>query len=101
MGKTIYINCPFCKGMMELDVANGKIVQSWEHGKETANEGDKIGAALKKLEEAKERRKDLFSKRKEELEDQKKKIIGSFEKEVERAREEGVDEKPLRPFDLD
>lgn len=101
MGKTIYIDCPFCKGMMEVDVQTGKIVQQWEKKGEGDQDKDKMSLAFKKLEEAKEKRKDLFLKKKGELENQRKKILGQFEKDVERVKKEGVDETPLRPFDLD
>jgi len=100
MNKTIYVNCPFCESLLEVDVASGKVVEKWVNSKKNESE-DKMSSALKKLEEAKKRRQDLFQLKKEELKGQKEKTAKDFEKEVQRVKDEGVDERPLRPLDLD
>jgi len=100
MAKTLYVHCPFCQGTMEVDAATGEVLQKWTH--EKSEEGsDKMSSALKKLEDAKKRRATLFDDKKGEMEDQKKKLEKDFKDGVERAKKEGVKEKPLRPFDLD
>src|SRR4051812_36031970 len=101
MAKTIYVSCPFCEGMMEVNAETGAIVQKWPPKQKAAGDGDKMSSALKKLEEDKKKRAGLFDKKKEEMEGQKKKIEDAFKKEVERAKKEGVSENPFRPFDLD
>lgn len=99
MRKTIYVNCSFCAGMMEVDVESGEVVKKWSP-KERAEENTMEGA-LKKLEEDKKRRVSLFEERKDQLEGQKKKIEDAFKKEVERIKKEGIKDAPPRPFDLD
>ena len=101
MGKTVYVTCPFCEGMMEVKADSGAVVQKWSSSERLAEGGDKMSSALKKLEDAKKKRAGLFDMRKEEMEGQKKKTEQSFMDAVERAKKEGVTENPLRPFDLD
>ena len=100
MGKTVYVTCPFCEGMMEIEAGSGKIVQKWKPGEKNGDGEDKMSSALRKMEEDKERRKDLFSVKKNELADQKEKLNNMFNKQVDKAKEEGV-ERPLNPFDLE
>ena len=100
MSKTIYVNCSFCNGMMEINVETGEIVQKWSP-QERAAGGDKMETALKRLDEAKKRRVSLFDEKKGELDGQKKKIEETFRKEVDRVKKEGVKDAPPRPFDLD
>src|SRR4051812_9362720 len=100
MTRTHYINCPFCAGLMEIDAETGEMLQKWS-AKQKSESGDKMGDALKKLEDDKMRRVDLLEKKKSELEDQKRKLDDAFRKEVDRVKKEGVKDRPPRPFDLD
>jgi hypothetical protein len=100
MARTIYVNCSFCEGLMEIDTETGEVVQKWSPQEKAAG-GDKMEAALKKLNDAKKQRVSLFEKKKDELESQKKKIEDAFKKEVDRIKKEGVKDAPPRPFDLD
>jgi len=101
VGKTIYVTCPFCAGMMEVKSESGDVIQKWSSKDRLGEGGDKMSFALKKLEDAKKRRASLFDIQKEELEGQKKKSEQSFQQAVEKAKKEGVSENPIRPFDLD
>lgn len=100
MAKTIYVNCSFCEGLMEINIETGDIVQKWAPG-EKNQKGDKMESALQKLQEAKAKRAGLFDQKKGELDSQKKKAADLFKKQVEKAKKEGVAENPIRPFDLD
>ena len=100
MQRTIYVNCPFCEGLLEIDSESGDIVQKWSP-QQRHEGGDKMAGALRKLDDAKKKRLSLFEQKKDELEDQKKKAQDVFRKEVDRVRKEGVKDAPLRPFDLD
>jgi len=101
MTKTIYVDCPFCEGMLEINTETGKVVQKWAPGEKKQSADDKLSAALKKIDEGKKKRATLFDQTQEVLADQKKKAESSFLKEVERIKKEGVVEKPTNPFDLD
>jgi len=99
MARTIYVNCPCCTALMEIDTESGEILQKWSPKEKES--GDKMGNALKKLDDAKKRRVGLLDKMKAELEDQKKKNEDVFKKEVDRVKKDGLKDAPPRPFDLD
>ena len=102
MARTIYVDCPFCDGLLEVDPSSGEVVQKWDaKDKPGAEGGDKMSSALKKLSDAKKKRTSLFDVKQSELNEQKKKLSGEFQKEVDKAKKEGVKENPFRPFDLD
>lgn len=101
MEKTFYVNCPFCEGLMEINAATGEVVQKWSTAERPSEQGDKMSSALKKLEEAKQKRQGLFEGKKQEMEEKKQKRENLFQSEIERVKKEGVKENPLRPFDLD
>ena len=100
MRKTIYVNCSFCEGLMEIDVETGEVVQKWSP-KDKNKGGDTMADALRKLGEDKKKRESFFDRRKSEMEEQKKKVEDAFKKEVDRVKKEGVKDAPPRPFDLD
>ncbi len=100
MSKTVYIDCPFCSGMMEINLDTGKVINKWSHEERNQTGEDKMSSALKKIEENKKKRASLFDKTKDELEGQKKKLEESFRAQIEKAKKEGP-KKPINPFDLD
>jgi len=87
--------------MMEIDAESGQVVNKWSRDQRLASSDDKMSSALKKLEDDKKKRATFFDKAKGDLEGQKKKLEESFKKQMEKAKKEGVPEKPFRPFDLD
>ncbi len=101
MSKTLYVDCPFCEGLMEVDIETGRVIAKWAKGERHASADDKISSALKKLNDAKKNRATLFDKTKGELEGQKKKLEDAFREQVEKAKKEGPGKKPFTPFDLD
>lgn len=101
MSKTIYVACPFCEGMLEIDPEKSAVVAKWGPGEKGKTSEEKMSDALKKLEDGKKRRANLFDKTREAMEDQKKKLDNVFKDEVDRVKKEGVKENPIRPFDLD
>ncbi len=100
MAKTAYIDCPHCKGMMEVDLETGQVINQWSHEEKSKSGEDRMSSALKKIEENKKKRASLFDKTKGELEGQKKKLEESFRDQIEKAKKEGP-VKPFSPFDLD
>lgn len=102
MEKTIYVECPFCDGMLEVDLESGKIVNRWKHEDIPKSPDDRLRGALQKIEESKRKRRDLFESTRGKLDEKKKEIEDVFEREVEKIRKEGGKvEPPKRPFDLD
>ena len=101
MARTFYVDCPFCQGVLEIDSESGAVVAKWAASEKKDGGGDRMADALRKIQEGKKRRENLFAAKKDEMDDQKKRLSDTFRKNVERAKEEGPDDKPLRPFDLD
>lgn len=101
MARAFYVTCPCCKTLLEVEGESGDVLKKWAPSEQNNPGDDKMTSALKQLEENKKKRASLFDKTKEGLEEQRKKVDEAFRKEVERAKKEGVNEKPLRPFDLD
>ena len=102
MDKTIYVKCPFCQGMMEVNVESGKVVNKWEHEDAPRSADDRLKGALQKIEESKKKRKELFESTKGQLDEKKKGAQEAFQKEVERIKKEGKPVEPTqRPIDLD
>ena len=102
MSKTIYVDCPLCEGLLEIDPESGEVVNKWSASDRNASGADKMTAALKKIEEARRSRKDLFDRKRVEMEDKKRRLEDEFRKNVEKAKNDGAgDKKPISPFDLD
>jgi hypothetical protein len=100
MGRSIYVNCGFCKGLMEVDSETGDVLKKWS-AKEKPADGDVMGAALRKMEEDKKKRASLLEDTKGEMEAKRKKMEDVFRKEVDRVKKEGFKEPPMNPFDRD
>ena len=102
MEKTLYVECPFCQGMLEVGVESGKVVNRWKHEDIPKWASDRRKGALQKIEEGKKKRRDLFESTQGRLDDKKKEALDSFQKEVEKIKREGGKvEPPPRPIDLD
>ncbi len=98
---TVYVNCPCCSAMLEVDVEDGRVVNKWNASERSKSGEDKMKAALLKMEEDKRKRESLLENTKSNLEAKKKRMDEVFKKEVEKIKKDGLGEKPLTPFDLD
>ena len=88
--------------MLEVNVETGKVVNRWKHEDIPKSADDRMKGALRKIEEDKKKRKDLFESTKGRLDEKKKEAMDAFQKEVERIKKEGKPIEPLqRPIDLD
>lgn len=100
MARTIYVNCSFCTGLMEVDAESGEVVKKWSP-KDRAAGGNTMEDALKKLSDDQRRRATLFDDTKGQIDSQKKKVEDVFRKEVDRIKREGIKDPPPNPFDRD
>lgn len=88
--------------MMEIEGASGKVLQKWPPGQLTAGTPEeRLGEALKKMDEAKKKREEYFSSAASQLEEKKKKAAKLFEEQIKKIKKEGPITPPERPFDLD
>ena len=97
--RTVYVTCPFCKGMMEINTENGKIIRRFAP-KEKSESGDALTDALKDVREGESRREKMFRAAKEEEKGKLDRIEKIFLKKKKEVEESGDISKPLRPIDL-
>lgn len=97
---THLVECPFCRGRIEVD-AHGKVVGQWEAKKKAAG-GDSLKDAFEKLKSDKERReKYTFESAQESIERKKRESDEKFRQELERIKRDKDVTPPERPFDFD
>ncbi|MBI2070073.1 MAG: hypothetical protein HYT79_05665 [Elusimicrobia bacterium] len=101
MNKTHLVDCPFCKGTLEVDAGSGKVVNKWEGGRKDKPAGERFSEAVQKLEEGKKKRDEFFSSAAERLKEKKKKTDDLFGEQLKKVKEEGLEGPPERPFDFD
>ncbi|MEK7287748.1 MAG: hypothetical protein AAB091_04235 [Elusimicrobiota bacterium] len=100
--KSHLIECPFCRGTLEVGADSGKVLQKWPSGRlQGGSPEERFGDALKKMDEAKKKREDYFSNAASEMQDKKKKAQRLFEEQVKKIKKEGLETPPERPFDFD
>ena len=102
MARTIYVNCPNCKELLEVDAEDGKVIK---HFKSKAAEKGASGDLLKDvLDEVKGKGEKLdaqFREAKEKEKEKAKTIDDVFQKKIEKAKKEKDIKPEIRPFDLD
>lgn len=97
---TFLIDCPVCKGRIEVDKKTGKVLRHWE--KPVVKEGaDPMQEAFKKMKADKSRLEDYFTNAGKSMEDKKKELEGQFEREKKRIKDSGDTSRPINPMDLD
>ena len=102
MSKTVYVTCPHCDAFLEVNIANGKVVRSFEADKDADKNEDKLQAALKKMKSQDATREERFESTKKEMNDKKDKLAQLFDEERKKIKEEGDIKPPEhRLFDLD
>ncbi len=97
---TFLIDCPICKGRIEVDKKSGLVLRHWEKP-ETKAGGDPMQDAFKKMKEDKSRLESYFTNAGKSMEDKKKELEEKFEKEKKRIKDSGDTSRPINPMDLD
>jgi len=97
---TFLIDCPICKGRIEVDKKTGRVLRHWEKPG-TKADGDPMKDAFKKMKEDKSRLDSYFTNAGKSLEDKKKELEEKFEKEKKRIKDSGDTSRPINPMDLD
>lgn len=102
MAQNIFVTCPCCDRILEVNPLNGKVVRHFESKLKGKT---KDQAFLQALEETKERENKLaqqFDAAKDEQKEKLRKLEEKF-REKKKKIDSGEDEEegPIRPFDLD
>lgn len=83
-----------------IDAATGEVL-SHRPAERPRGGGKDFDSLLSDLDAQREAAEDIFSREMEALKDRDRLLADKFDEALERAAEEGDDEPPLRPFDLD
>jgi hypothetical protein len=97
---TFLIDCPVCKGRIEVDRKTGKVLRHWEKP-QVKEGGDPMQEAFKKMKADKSRLDDYFNNAGKSMEEKKKELEEKFKQEKKRIEESGDTSKPINPMDLD
>ncbi|MDP8263108.1 MAG: hypothetical protein P9M13_07385 [Candidatus Ancaeobacter aquaticus] len=102
MARTLYVTCPTCKELLEVDRESGKVVKHFKSKK--AEKGDSSDLLKDVLDDVKNQGSKLdaqFNDAKQKEKDKAKTFDDVFKKGIDEAKK-SKDLKPdIRPFDLD
>lgn len=94
------VKCPDCGNILIVNKRSGEVVEVREPILEEST-GDRFEDAFKKVKDSKATLEDRFEAARAKEKERQSKLDSLFKEGLERAREEGVNEKPKRDFDLD
>jgi len=98
--RTVYVNCPFCRGMLEVNVENGKVVRRFEP-KEIPDGGDLLSEGLKAVRGGEAARERMFQDAREKEKHKLDRIERAFREKKKEVEESGDIGRPESPFDLE
>ena len=98
--KSLRLKCPECDAELVVDSTTGQLLYH-KKAKETPAGGQTFESLMQDLEDGKRRSEDVFEQEKAALKDQDRLLDEKFREAMSRADEADVQERPLRPFDLD
>ena len=98
--RTMLVTCPFCRGTLEVNAANGKIVRRFPP-RDEAESDDLLADALKKVKEGESRREKMLREAREKEKGKLERIEKAFREKKREIEESGDTGKPIRDIDLD
>jgi hypothetical protein len=98
--RTVYVNCPFCKGMLEVNTENGKVVRRFEP-KEIPADSDLLSEGLKAVKGGEATRDQMFREAQEKEKHKLERLERAFKEKKKEVVESGDISRPESPFDLE
>ncbi|MEI6633232.1 MAG: hypothetical protein WCP22_05355 [Chlamydiota bacterium] len=98
--RTVYVNCPFCKGMLEINTENGRVVRSFEP-KEIPEDGDLLSEGLKAVKGGEATRDRMFREAQEKEKHKLERLERAFKEKKKEVVESGDISRPESPFDME
>lgn len=98
--RTVYVTCPFCSGMLEVNAENGTVIRRFE-AKAPPPGGDKLAEAVEEVKRGAETREEKFKAAQEKEKHKLSKLEQAFRDKKRETEESGDTGRPLRPFDLE
>lgn len=98
--RTVYVQCPFCNGMLEVNAENGKVVRRFE-AKETPEGSDALEEGLKAVRAGESMREQMFREAQEKEKHKLERMERAFRERKREVEESGDVGRPESPFDLE
>lgn len=98
--RTVYVTCPMCKGMLEVNAENGKVVRHFE-ARDKTRSGDALAEAVEAARSSAARTEEKFKAAQETEKHKLKRIEETFREKKKEVEESGDTGRPVRPIDLD
>jgi hypothetical protein len=98
--RTVLVTCPICKGTLEVNAANGKVLRKFPY-KDNAAGGDQLAEALEDVKKSVAKADEKFKSAQEKERSKFERLEKAFREKKKIVDEEGDTGKPLRDIDLD
>lgn len=98
--RTVLATCPICKGTLEINAANGKVLRSFEFKQKSEGE-DQLQDSLKEVKERSSKVEAKFKASQEKEKTKLHRIEKAFLEKKKEIDESGDTSKPIRDIDLD
>lgn len=100
MSRTLFVDCPVCQEILEVNPETGKVIKHQQSKIKGKSKEDAFSDALKETQEREKKLTEQFDQAKLAEREKLKKLEEKF-KEKKKKVDSGEVEDPLRPFDLD
>lgn len=98
--RTVYVTCPICRAMIEVNAENGTVVRHFEP-RARAGADDTLAEGLKAVKSGEAARDEKFRAAREQEKSKMARIEDLFREKQREVEKSGDTGKPLRPIDLD
>ncbi len=98
--RTVYVTCPMCKGMLEVNTEDGKVVRHFE-AKEKGQSGDALADAVQAARSSAALTEEKFKAAREQEKHKMERIEKAFRDKKKEVEDSGDTGRPIRPIDLD
>lgn len=99
MSRTIYVTCPECQELMEVDSQTGKVKKHYQSKKKEAS-ADLLKEQIDSMKHEASKREEIFNKAHSEREKKLNQLDQLFVEEKNKIQKEGIT-KPKNIFDLE
>lgn len=90
--RTHLVECPLCRGTLEVEAQTGKVVGKWEKRDKNKPTEERFKDALEKEKETKNRLGEYFQSAQSQMDEKKKKAEEIFKKNLEKFKKGNADD---------
>ena len=97
--RTVLVACPICKGTLEVNAENGKVLRHFPY-KKKSEDHDQLAEALEEVKKGTEKAEEKFKSTREKEKYKLDRLEKEFHKKKREVEESGDTERPIRDIDL-